>query len=244
MAAAIAKNLMKISKLSEITGVARDAIHYYIREGLLPKPVKTKKNMAYYDHTYIKRLRFIKELQNKRFLPLQVIKQILTESEGNIGADEIKTILELDGKLFKNMKSRPDLKPLTFNELVDRFGLPGEEIKKLIELGIISPENNSGDEVFGEDCIRIVEIWSKIRQIGFTEKLGFSVDLLQIYQDLIEVLVKKEAQIFATRLTGNVDSEESVKMTEAAIHLTNNFIGLLRKRTILKLVRDYGMQSS
>ncbi len=244
MAAAIAKNLMKISKLSEITGVARDAIHYYIREGLLPKPVKTKKNMAYYDHTYIKRLRFIKELQNKRFLPLQVIKQILTESEGNIGADEIKTILELDGKLFKNMKSRPDLKPLTFNELVDRFGLPGEEIKKLIELGIISPENNSGDEVFGEDCIRIVEIWSKIRQIGFTEKLGFSVDLLQIYKDLIEVLVKKEAQIFATRLTGNVDSEESVKMAEAAIHLTNNFIGLLRKRTILKLVRDYGMQSS
>ena len=45
----IAQNLMKISKLSEITGVARDAIHFYVREGLLPAPVKTKKNMAYYD---------------------------------------------------------------------------------------------------------------------------------------------------------------------------------------------------
>ena len=39
-AVAKAKDLMKISKLSEITGVARDAIHVYMREGLLPKPIK------------------------------------------------------------------------------------------------------------------------------------------------------------------------------------------------------------
>jgi len=241
-AIAKARNLMKISKLSEITGVARDAIHFYIREGLLPKPVKTKKNMAYYDQSYVKRIRLIRELQSKRFLPLHVIKQILTESEDNIGVNEIKTILELGGKLFKNMESSPDFKPLTANELISRTGLQGKEIEKLKEVGAITSEMRSGEEVFGEDSIRIVETWSRLREIGFTEERGFSTELMRMYKDLIDILVKKEIQIFATNITGKVSNEEATKMAETAVLLLNNLIGLLRKQAVSRIVKEYGIQ--
>ena len=62
----------------------------------------------------------------------------------------------------------------------------------------------------GEDDIRIVEIWSKLRRTGFTEKRGFSIDLIAIYRDLIDVLVRKEMQVFATRLAGKARTPWSV----------------------------------
>lgn len=236
--AAKIQNRMKISELSEITGVARDAIHFYIREGLLPKPVKTKKNMAYYDQSYVDRIKFIKELQNKRFLPLNVIKQILSDSEDSIGMDEIQTILELDGKLFKNMETSPDFKALPIEELVGRFALPKEEIEKLKTSGLIVPEEDG--EVFGEDAIRIVEIWAKLRQSGFTEERGFSVETLEMYKEIVDVLAKRELRVFANKVTGKVSEDEAATMAEVAIPLLNSLIGLLRKQSIVRVVREYG----
>lgn len=239
-ATTITQNLMKISKLSELTGVARDAIHFYVRGGLLPAPVKTKKNMAYYDESYVDRINLIKELQTKRFLPLSVIKQILSESEGKIGIDEIKTILELDGKLFKNMEASPEFKPMPLEELVGRTGLSVEDIEKLKTLGVLVPKDRSGKEVFEEDSIRIAETWTKLRNIGFTEERGFSADVLQMYKDLIDVLVKKEIQIFAKEVTGKVPEDEALRMAEMGIPLLNTLIGLLRKQAMVRIIREYG----
>ena len=64
------RELLKIAELSEITGVPKDSIRYYVKEGLLPRPRKTSRNMAYYDYaTFVPRIKLIKELQERRFLP-------------------------------------------------------------------------------------------------------------------------------------------------------------------------------
>ena len=60
--------LMKMSELVKRTGLDRQAIHFYIKKGLLPRPLKTKRNMAYYDESYVDRIKLIKNLQLKRFL--------------------------------------------------------------------------------------------------------------------------------------------------------------------------------
>ena len=242
-ATTITKNLMKMSKLSEITGVARDAIHFYVREGLLPAPLKTKKNMAYYDESYVERIKLIKELQTKRFLPLSVIKQILSESEANIGLDEIKTILELDGKLFQNMEASPEFKPMSLRELVGRTGLSVEEIEQLKTLGALVPKDSTGKEVFEEDSIRIAETWAKLREAGFTDERGFSADLIQMYRDLIDVLVNKEIRIFAKQITGSVPEDEALKMAETGIPLLNTLICLLRKQAMVRVIREYGPET-
>ena len=39
---------MKISELVKQTQVSKETIHYYIREGLLPRPRKLGKNVAEY----------------------------------------------------------------------------------------------------------------------------------------------------------------------------------------------------
>ena len=58
-------------------GVGRETIRFYIREGLLPEPERPGRNVAWYDESFVERIALIKELQQKRFLPLQVIKAIV-----------------------------------------------------------------------------------------------------------------------------------------------------------------------
>ncbi|MFN8578319.1 MAG: MerR family transcriptional regulator [Candidatus Sericytochromatia bacterium] len=75
------ESLFRIKQLIEKTGVSRETIHFYLTEGLLPEPNKKTKNMSWYSQEHIERLNLIKELQEKQFLPLKVIKAILTNAE-------------------------------------------------------------------------------------------------------------------------------------------------------------------
>ena len=68
---------MKISELVRQTGVSKETIHHYIREGLLRKPRKTGKNVADYNQKYVEKILLIKDLRENYYLPLPVIKKII-----------------------------------------------------------------------------------------------------------------------------------------------------------------------
>ena len=61
--------LLKMSEPAERSGVSAGTIKHYPREGLLPEPVKTSRNMAYYLPDFVERIRLIKRLQEERFMP-------------------------------------------------------------------------------------------------------------------------------------------------------------------------------
>ena len=66
-----------MSELAERSGVSAATIKHYLREGLLPEPVKTSRNMAWYPPEYVERLQTIKRLQEERYMPLRVIREVL-----------------------------------------------------------------------------------------------------------------------------------------------------------------------
>jgi DNA-binding transcriptional MerR regulator len=59
---------MKISTLVKRTGVPKETIHFYLREGLLRKPRKSGVNIAEYTENHVKQIRFIKELRNNFYI--------------------------------------------------------------------------------------------------------------------------------------------------------------------------------
>lgn len=227
--------LLKMRELSKMTGVPPGTIRYYINEGLLPKPLKTHRNMAYYEESYVGRIKLIKELQEKRFLPLSIIKQMLDESENPMDSEEIKTLLQLEGKLFKNLSTLPKFQPPDIQQLSARVGMSVEQVEELERIGVIS---RRPDGLFDEDCVRIVEILNKLREAGYTEEAGFTSEFLKMYTDLIEVLAKQEVRFFSRSVTGRLSFDEMVEMAESGINLLNNLIGILRKRLILKISRE------
>ena len=60
-----------MGELAEASGVPSATIKHYLREGLLPKPVKTSRNMAWYSPDYVDRIKLIKRLQEERYMPLE-----------------------------------------------------------------------------------------------------------------------------------------------------------------------------
>lgn len=74
-------SFMKISELSELTGVSASTIRYYLREGLINPPVRTGKTMAYYDEGHVKQLELIKEIQDGEKLPLRFVKKMMEKIE-------------------------------------------------------------------------------------------------------------------------------------------------------------------
>ena len=65
----VSKTRMKISELSRRTNVPKETIHYYVREGFIPRPRKKGKNVSDYDDTFVERILLIKEIQDHFFLP-------------------------------------------------------------------------------------------------------------------------------------------------------------------------------
>ena len=74
-----------MGELAEAAGVSAGTIKHYLREGLLPEPVKTSRNMAWYPREFVERVQLIKQLQEERFLPLKVIKEVLEHGRSDGG---------------------------------------------------------------------------------------------------------------------------------------------------------------
>lgn len=70
------KQLYRISDLERLTDIPRRRIHFYIQSGLLHKPMKTGKTMAYYDDSHRAKLLEVKEARD-RGEPLFMIKEKL-----------------------------------------------------------------------------------------------------------------------------------------------------------------------
>ncbi|MBU1670833.1 MAG: TetR family transcriptional regulator [Actinobacteria bacterium] len=76
---------LRISDLEKATGISRNTIHYYLREGILTAPHKTGKTMAYYNEDHLRELVEIKEMREEGF-PLSYIRNILErERKGESG---------------------------------------------------------------------------------------------------------------------------------------------------------------
>jgi DNA-binding transcriptional MerR regulator len=224
---------MKMQDLERATGVGRETIRFYIREGVLPQPDRPGRNVAWYDESFVQRIALIKELQQKRFLPLQVIKTIVG-SDAQPSRDEVKALLELDGKLFPAVGA--ELPSERLSAVARRTGLKAAEIRQLAETGLIMIETHSGDQWLDEIAIRIVELWGKMRQAGFVDALGFKPENLRLYVDFVQWLAREELRVFSHGVTGKVETEATARMAEAGINIVNQIIGLLRKATILRYV--------
>lgn len=69
---------MRISELSERSGVPVATVKYYIREGMLPRGVASSATRAEYDDEHLARLKLIAALADVRGLPLSRVRDILS----------------------------------------------------------------------------------------------------------------------------------------------------------------------
>lgn len=205
------RRLMKVSQLSKLTGVSTSAINYYVRMGLLPPPLKTHRNMAYYDASYVQMINYIKKLQHQRHLPLSRIKEIMekkiriwqgSEGEGRYLAEDVfslpldeedeekvstrKKILEAAGRLF----ARLGYSGVTDDDIIREAGVSGAEYYELF---------SGKEEVF----LDFAEELAKAFQKKVAEAISGEKDMLQRLRKAIPVafnLIVENREIYTMYL--------------------------------------------
>jgi DNA-binding transcriptional MerR regulator len=219
--------LLKMSQLAEASGVSSGTIKHYLREGLLPEPVRTSRNMAYYPPDFVERIRLIKRLQEERFMPLRMIKRVMEDDP-----ERTRALVELEDRIIERAAAGEE-KRVSKSELVARYEVPAEVIDRLAELGVLTP-NSRG---YSSSDARIVEAISRFRAGGYDEQVGFTVYDTLRYKSALEALVKEEVEVLLDRLTREMDAQRAVDMVEAGAEPLHDLISALHSKLLVAELR-------
>ncbi len=228
---------MRMRELETRTGVNRETVRFYIREGLLSEPERTGRTSATYAESHVVQLRAIKRLQEERHLPLSVIKALLNsgEAESSVAASAFPDLeADLIARLAQRNTAREKLA-----DLAVRLGVEAGELQRLADAGIIGTElDETGTPwVSGSDVI-IAERCCALKAAGFTEERGFGAEAFRFYLEFTEWLVGEELRLFLTNMAGRIDSQEALQAAERGIDIMNEILGLLRTRSVLKKLHE------
>jgi DNA-binding transcriptional MerR regulator len=215
--------LLRIGELAEASGVPAPTIKHYLREGLLPEPVKTSRNMAYYPAEFVDRIRLIKRLQEKRFMPLKAIRAVLEEDP-----ERAEAMLELEDQILDRALAG-ERSRTSAAEVRERYGVPAEVLDRLAELEVLTP-NSRG---YTPSDVTIIEAISRFRASGYDEEIGFTVYDTLRYKTALEELVRQEVDVVMSRLAGEVSPDRVVEMLEAGSQPLKDLIAALHTKLMV-----------
>ena len=223
--------------LERATGVGREAIRFYIREGLLPEPDRPARNVAWYDESFVDRILLIKRLQEERFLPLTVIRGIVAPDEP-LSASEARTLRALGGALGPREETESSTR--TIDDVAERSGIPAKEIRSMARRDAVALHGRSGAEHLDAADAEIIELWGRMRRAGFTDELGFTPEMVSLYVEVVEWLTREEVKLFSRLLADKVDDASVRSMAEVGVEVGNRVLGLMREARILRRIADAG----
>jgi DNA-binding transcriptional MerR regulator len=188
------QELLKISELAERAEVPVATVRHYLREGLLPEPVKTSRNMAYYPPEFADRIRLIKQLQEERFMPLKVIRDLLDSADADL--DGLRTLAQTGDELVARALG-PETERTSQEEVLRRFEIPERALRRLAELGVLSP----AEDGYAQTDVRIIEAVSRFRAAGWNERTGFGArDVARLMKGL-EPVIADELELLMERFS-------------------------------------------
>jgi DNA-binding transcriptional MerR regulator len=227
MSAAKAKTeneeMLRMGELARASGVSAATIKHYLREGLLPEPVKTSRNMAYYPADFVERIRMIKQLQEERYMPLRVIKDLLEEDP-----DRARALIELGDRLLEHALAG-ESERVSAADVRDRYDLPQDVLDRLAELEVLSPDQDG----YSPSDVRIIEAISRFRAGGYEERIGFTVYDTLRYKQSMAGLVRQEVDVLMERLAGEMDPDEAMALIEAGTQPLNDLIAAMHTKALV-----------
>lgn len=244
--------------LCDATGLGRQAIHFYIREGLLSEGKKTGRNMAYYDEGHLERLRLIRRLQDEQFLPLKAIRAVLSayeddEASGSMGASEgafspaqQRFLSAVQQRLRGSLGAAQPEVTTPLGPLMARLDIDPRDLTELVELGLLvvrpapsaagkrpagKGRTPSPDAQVRQDDVWLLELLSGLRRLGLSRELGFLPADLTVVDDAVSALFRKETKLLRQRLA-HLDADVAASLVEHALPIMNQLLVRLHEAKI------------
>jgi DNA-binding transcriptional MerR regulator len=210
---------LKMKDVVHATGVPKSTIILYVNTGLLPQPMRTQPNMAYYHPSCVERVAFIKQIQSRYRLPLNAIKGLLKEMDN--GRD-VAPLVELQASLFGSRG-----RCMHRSAFYKSTGLNGDQVNKLCEARLLvtmaDGRFDAEDQAMG-------------RMLKKGLDLGITVADLAFYPDLAETMVEKEIvlrQKYTEALSFDNDAAMTLELTRMARALRIYVIDRIMQRRLI-----------
>jgi DNA-binding transcriptional MerR regulator len=217
------EEMLRMGELAEASGVSAATIKHYLREGLLPEPVKTSRNMAYYPAEFAERIRLIKQLQEERYMPLRVIKDLLEEDP-----QRAKALIELGDRMLERVLEG-ESERVSAAEVRHRYGVPQDALDRLAELEVLTPDKKG----YSPSDVRIIEAISRFRAGGYDERIGFTVYDTLRYKKAMAELVSEEVDVLMERLAGEMDGDQAMRLIEAGTQPLNDLLSAMHTKALV-----------
>lgn len=134
----------RISDLVEKTGLSKELIHHYLRQGLLPRPGAP----ASYTDEQVRLLRVIRALREEHNLPLEAIRRVVEAFDFDPDLLEPILLAETPARRLRAFADEGALtaaRTLTAEELAAEAGVSAERIAELRALSVIGPLEGAGE---------------------------------------------------------------------------------------------------
>jgi DNA-binding transcriptional MerR regulator len=219
--------MLKISELAERSGVSTGTVKHYLREGLLEtgdEVVRTSRNMAYYPPEFVERVRLIKRLQEERFMPLRVIRQLLLR-DGEAAA----RLIELEDRIIESAIALGERGRVDREQVMASYPVPPNVLDRLEEIGVLTPSAGGYDP----DDMAIIAAIARFRAGGYEQALGFTVYDTLRYREALQPLVDEEVAVLLGRLAGQVDVERAVQIIASGTEPLRELVGAMHSKLLL-----------
>jgi DNA-binding transcriptional MerR regulator len=226
-----AHGMLKMSELADRSGVSAGTIKHYLREGLLGDEqdvVRTSRNMAYYPPEFVARIQLIKRLQEERFMPLRVIREVLLSDP-----DRAARLIELEDRILERAIAARETGRTSRTRVRETYDVPQNVLERLEEIEVLTPNGRGYDA----DDVAIIEAISRFRAGGYEQALGFTVYDTLRYRQVLEPLVEEEVRVLLDRLAGHVEVERAVRIIASGAAPLRELIGAMHSKLLLAALR-------
>jgi DNA-binding transcriptional MerR regulator len=233
-----AKPGLRMRDLVRESGLPRETIHFYRQQGLLPEPVKTGRNTALYTQEHVERLRRIRELQERQFLPLKAIRAVLDDTaEEDFTPEQEDLVRQVRATLsgWSNDQQRPAVAVADF--VPDR--LSHGELRELTDAGLVTVQGPARGGFVSEDDAVILECWAQFKEAGLGPQQGVGPAELRIYDEAMERLVSREARM-ALRAYAGSPPEELSRMVELTGPIIARLLGAMHRKRLRRFLAEVG----
>jgi DNA-binding transcriptional MerR regulator len=200
-----------------------------VQEGLLPKPEKANEKMAYYDESCIERLQVIGQLQEKRYFPLYLIKNILRRMDEGLSLSEAETVENAvfgsDDRIGRGLIDRPAFLAAT--------GLTEKELKRAENLSILIPFTTGVDKtLYNEDDVRVGR--DGIKKFA---GLGMELNELSFWVEFGKKIVDREMALRRKIVSGK-STRENIRITAELTRIGDFYREYILRRLFQKRVEQ------
>jgi len=225
-----------MSELAERSGVSAGTIKHYLREGLLgldQEVLRTSRNMAYYPEDFVQRIQLIKRLQEERFMPLRVIRDMVAQDP-----ERAARLIELEDRILERAIEARESGRVSRANVRETYDMPDNVLDRLDELGVLTPNARGYDA----DDVAIIAAISRFRAGGYEQSIGFTVYDTLRYREALAPLVQEEVTLLLNRLAGEVEVERAVQIISSGAEPLRELIGAMHSKLLLaELGRHRGL---